>query len=70
VTTRKEAAEKGERIYDYKPCRQCGDVRRYTLGGACPTCLAKRVSVYKDEIKRSLKKAEAKNKIEKDASYE
>ena len=65
--TRKEAAEKGEHIYQYKPCRQCGDTRRYTSGGACPTCLSKKARLYHAKIESTLKKAKAEKKLKKES---
>ena len=39
---RLEAAEKGERFFQTKPCKIDGDVNRYTAGAQCVTCSKRR----------------------------
>ena len=33
-----EAAQRGDVLYEGKPCRSCGDAVRYVNSGACVAC--------------------------------
>lgn len=39
----------GDKFYDGEPCRNCGNGRRYTNGGACAACTHSRNEAYRDK---------------------
>jgi hypothetical protein len=58
---RQKAAVSGEACYDGKPCRTCGNTKRYTINASCVDCSnqhAKRfVARRRQEIKELMAQA-------------
>ena len=56
---RLEAAKNGERRYQGKPCKKCGDTLRYTINSACVACTLKAKEKDASTIRELLAKAGA-----------
>ena len=52
-----QAARKGERKYQGKPCKKCGETLRYTINSACVACTLKAKEKDASAIKELLAKA-------------
>jgi hypothetical protein len=56
---RLEAAKNGEKRYQGKPCKACGQTLRYTINSACVACTLKAREKDAENIKALLAKAGA-----------
>ncbi len=56
---RLKAAERGDRFFESKPCRGCGEMPRYVSTGKCVACVKRRTREYQDEVAGMLAKARA-----------
>lgn len=54
-----EAAKKGEKRYQGKPCKTCGGTERYTVNTGCVQCAARSAKRNADSIKTLLEQAKA-----------
>lgn len=59
ISPRIEAARKGEKRYQGKPCKACGCTERYTVNTGCVQCAAKSAKKNADSIKALLEQAKA-----------
>lgn len=57
ISPRIEAAKKGEKRYQGKPCKSCGDTVRYTTNSACVSCTLKAREKDSENIKALMAKA-------------
>lgn len=54
-----EAAKKGEKRYQGKPCKACGETLRYTINSGCVACTAKATAKTTENIKALIQQAKA-----------
>jgi len=55
---KKIAPKNTEFIIAKKPCRVCGDMRRYASNGACPTCRHRRDAARTDDRRSNRSKCQ------------
>lgn len=61
---RQQAAKQGKNTYESKPCKNCGNTRRYTLNASCCSCSIDRSRAAKKARQAEIKALIAKSKGE------
>lgn len=59
TSPRIEAAKKGLKRYEGKPCKTCGNTTRYTVSTGCVQCIAKSAKKNADAMKALIEQAKA-----------
>ena len=57
LDARVEAAERGDYIYQGKPCRTCGSEARYVSSNVCVHCQKAHTKKYRDKARDAIKEA-------------
>ena len=55
--TRLAAANRGEKVYDGRPCKHGHGTRRYTSNGVCTECIARSAAKRQAQVRDALKGA-------------